>query len=191
MKKLTLFVLAIITLTSCTTQKNIDLGKYPIVTTIKELSEYYDLKIDTTGIYETANIVKYFDGSFELEYSYELLESENYDPLYYSLTFQKETSIKDAKQSFSISKGTLNLVGNSFEQGTIEIDTLKLPGDDSYYGMRTFNGEPNGMFYITRKGKSVCTMMLSGMYTTDHSLINDLLIPKNQNLEKLKIIKNE
>jgi hypothetical protein len=191
MKKFLLIVFAITTLISCTTQKDVNLNNYPIVTTIKELSEYYDLKIDTTGIYETANITKYFDGSFELEYSYELLESEKYDPLIYSLTFLKEASIKDAKQSFTINKGALKLVGNSFEQGTIEIDSLKLPGDESYYALRTLNGEPSGMFYMTRKGKSVCTMIISGMYTTDHSLIYDLLIPKNKNLEKLEIIKNE
>lgn len=191
MKNIISTILALVILFSCSTQKDIDIKNYPIVTTIKELSAYYDLKIDTTGVYETANITKYFDGSFELEYVYELLDSDNYDPLIYSLTFLKEASIKDAQQSFQLNKGTLKLLGNAFEQGTIEIDTLHLPGDDSYYALRTLNGNPNGMFYISRKGKNICTMILSGMYTPDHSLINDLLIPKNKNLEKLKIIKNK
>lgn len=184
-----LIILAVAFTVSCSTQKNIDIKEYPIVTTINELSEYYDLKTDTSGKYETTSITNYFDGSSELEYAYELLESEEYDPLFYSITIDIERSVKDAKETYTIGKGAVKLVGNSLDQGAVEIDSLQLPGDDSYYALRTLGGEPNGMFYMVRKGTRVYTMMISGVYTLDHSLIKELLIPKITDLEEFKIIK--
>ena len=188
MKKTLITLLAVI-VTSCSTQNNIDIKNYPIVTTINELSDYYNLKIDKTGTYETTSITKYLDGSVELEYSYELLESEDYDPLFYSITIEKEKTIKDAKELYSLGKGAVKLVGNSFGQGTVEIDSLQLPGDESYYALRTLDGEPNGMFYIVRKGTRIYTMMISGLYTSDNSLVNDLIFPKIIHLEEFEIIK--
>jgi len=185
-----LMILLVVTV-SCSTRNDVDIKDYPIVTTINELSDYYDLKIDSSGKYETTSITNYFDGSSELEYAYELLESEEYDPLFFSITIAKERTIKDAKEVYILGKGAVKLVGNSFDQGTIEIDSLQLPGDDSYYALRTLEGEPNGMFYIVRKGTRVYTMMISGIYTPDHSLITDLLIPKITHLEGFEIIKNK
>lgn len=183
-------LLTVVIAVSCTTQKDVDINDYPIITTIDELSDYYDLKIDDTGKFETTTITKYFGGSFELEYAYELLETEEYDPLYYSITVEKEGTVKDAMEVYIIGKSAVKLVGNSFDQGTIEIDSLQLPGDDSYYALRTFEGEPNGMFYIVRKGTRIFTMMISGMYTTDHSLINDILNPKIERLEEFDLLRN-
>ncbi|MEJ6793128.1 MAG: hypothetical protein QNK89_10470 [Lacinutrix sp.] len=188
MKK-NLIIVLVVFISACSTRDNLDIKDYPIVTTISELSEYYDLKIDTSGKYETASITSYFDGSTELEYAYELLESEKYDPLYYSITIDKDRTIKDAKEVYLLGKGALKLVGNSFGQGAVKIDSIKLPGDNSYYALRTLDGEPNGMFYIVRKGKKVYTMMVSGIYTPDHSLLKDLLIPKTKDLDRFEFVK--
>ena len=173
---------------SCSTRNDIDIKDYPIVTTINELSEYYNLTVDKTGKYETTSITNYFDGSSQLEYTYELLESEKYDPLFYSITIDKERTLKDAKEVYIIGKSAVTIVGNSFNQGTIEIDSLQLPGDDSYYALRTLDGEPNGMFYIVRKETCIYTMMISGIYTSDHSLISDLLNPKLTRLQEFEIL---
>ena len=191
MKRILILVVVVVVVVavSCSTRNDVDIKDYPIVTTINELSDYYGLKIDNSGKYETTSITNYFDGSSELEYAYELLESEEYDPLFYSITIEKERTIKDAKEVYWLGKGAVELVGNSFDQGTIEIDSLQLPGDDSYYALRTLEGEPNGMFYIVRKGTTIYSMMLSGIYTSDHSLITDLLIPKITHLEEFEIIK--
>lgn len=187
MKRALIIVLVIIT-TSCSTRNDLDITDYPMVTTINEISEYYGLKIDTSGKYETSSITNYFDGTMELEYSYELLESEAYDPLFYSISIEKERTVKDAKELYFLSKAAVKLVGNSFKQSTVAIDSLQLSGDDTYYALRMFEGVPNGMFYMVRKETVVYTMMVSGFYTTDHSLINDLLIPKITHLAEFKLI---
>lgn len=184
----TLIIVFVIILTSCSTRKDVDIKEYPIVTTVNDLSDYYDLIIDKSGASETINITNYFDGSSELEYSYELLESEVYDPLFYSITIEKERSLKDAIEVYGLGLGAIKLVGNSLGQSTITIDSLQIPGDDSYYATRTVDGEPNGMFFIMRKGTRIFTMIISGLYTPDNSLIKDVLIPKIAHLEEFEII---
>lgn len=181
--------LLFILMMSCTSNNDIDISKYPIITTVAELSEFYDLNLDTTGQYEQSTITKYFDGSLALEYSYDLLESDTFDPLFYSITVEQERTPRDAREVFILGKNALNIVGNSFGQGTIKIDSLDLPGDDTYYALRTYDGQPNGMFYIVRKGARVYTMMASGIYTTDHSIVYDIIIPKIEDLETYNITK--
>lgn len=186
MKRTVILVVAVM-MSSCSTKDNIDIKDYPIVTTVNELAEYYDLQIEKTGKYETTSVTNYFDGSSELEYEYDSIESEDYEELYYSITIEKERTLKDAIEIYGLGKGALKLVGNSFDQGTMEIDSLQLPGDNSYYAFRTFEGEPNGMFYMVRKGTRIYTMVISGLYTPDHSLITELLNPKIMHLEEFEI----
>lgn len=159
-----------------------------MVVTVNELSDYYDLRIDKSGASETTSITNYLDGSSELEYTYDLLDSEIFESLFYSITIEKAKTIKDAKETYSLGKGAIKLVGNSFGQGTIVIDTLQLTGDDTYYALRTVDEEPNGMFYIVRKETVIYTMMISGLYTPDHSLVEEFLIPKITRLEDFEII---
>lgn len=182
-QRFVVLISCLIVLNSCTTNKNIDIAEYPIVPTISELSKIYDIKIDKSNTLEHTEITKYFDGSTELDYTYDALDTKFLDELYYSVTVEKHRTISDAKQSFGVNKGALSLVGNSFSQGTIEIDSLDLPGDQSYYAFRTYNEEPNGMFFICRKKTIIYSMIISGIYTPDHSLVLDLIIPKIENLE--------
>lgn len=174
---------------SCTTKNNVDVKDYPIITTVGDLSNYYELNIDTSGNFEKTSLISYFDGSKELSYEYDLLETEQFDPLYYSISVTQEKTIKDAKESYAIEMGALKLVGNSFEQGTIDIDSLVLPGDENYYALRTYEGSTNGLFFMVRKGKKIYSLVVSGMYTTDHSLIYDLVLPQLEELESLDLTK--
>lgn len=172
---------------SCKTIDNIDSSKYPMITTAKELSEYYDLLLDTTGRHETSKITKYFDGSVDLEYTYDFLETEEYDPLFYSVTIDKERTVSDALQTYVISKGAVKLVMNSGVQGSTKIESLDLPGDDNFYALRTYNGEPNGIYFTMRQGKVVYTIIMSGLYSEDHGLLLDLILPKIEKLEFFEI----
>ena len=184
-----LYLVVLLIMTSCTSQNNININEYPMVTTIYEIANNYNIKIDKSGKYETAKVTSYFDGAKELEYEYELIETGVFDPLYYSITIETEPTIEDAKLSFSIGKGVADLVGNSFEQGIVRIDSVAIPGDDSFYALQTYEGEPIGMVLKIRRRKAIFTMIISGMYTLDHSLIKDLIIPKLSNLDKFKVKK--
>ncbi|GAA4279302.1 hypothetical protein [Aquimarina mytili] len=184
-----LAILLFLILSSCVPNRNIDISKYPIITTVTELSEVYDVSLDLSGNHEKSALTKYIDGSFELEYEYDLLETDKYDPLFYSITITKERTVREAIQTYLITKGATNLVSNSFSQGTITIDTLELPGDENYYALRTFEGELNGVLFSMRKGKYIYDLIISGIYTEDHSLLFDLILPEIENLTDFKLKK--
>jgi len=183
------YLALILIVVSCSTKENIDISKYPIVPTIKDLLKLYDLKLDTTDKNISTSITKYFDGAKELDYTYELIETNKFDPLLYSVNINRDRSISDAKQTFSLGKNAIILAGKAFDQGVIEIDTLDLGGDDNYYALRTYKDQPNGILFMMREGKCTYTLIVSGFYTTDHSIISDLVLPKLEGLEDFNIIK--
>ena len=186
--RLFLILLIGIVISSCTKQKDIDISKYPIITTVKELTEFYDVSLDSTRKYENSSITMYFDGSSDLEYTYELLETEKYDPLFYNITIDLEPTEKDAILTYEVIKGALHIGSSLSGQGTIEIDSLDFGGDQSYYAIRTVDGDPNGIIFMIRKGKNIYTLVLSGLNFSDHSIISDLVLPRIKNLETFKLI---
>ncbi|WP_066629587.1 hypothetical protein [Labilibacter marinus] len=185
--RIVLAVLLLVGLSSCQTKKGIDPSKHPIITRVSELAEYFNLNIDCSEQLEETSITKFFDGSKSIDYSYELLDSEEYLPLVYSITIDIERTIKDAKETYTIGKGALAIGGKISGQGAIEIDSLNLQGDDTYYALRTYGDEPNGHFYMLRKGRRVYTLIISGVYTSDHSLLTELILPKVEKLETVEL----
>lgn len=181
--------LLFIFLSSCISENDVDITKYPMVTTASELAQYYELNLELSGNREETSVNKYIDGSFDLEYTYDFTETDRYDPLYYSITITKERSIKDAKQTFSLTNGAISLVSNSFSSDTIEIDTLDLPGDENYYAISTYEGQKHGVLFSMRKGKIVYNLITSGIYTDDHSILLELILPEIENMEHFKRIK--
>jgi len=190
MKNIIIITLLLISLVSCTEEKDVDYKDYKIITLASEISSYYDIKLDTSGIVESGRIRKYIDGSFDFKYSYELLETNDYLPLYYSIKIEKENSIKDAIENFNLSKVTLLTTNKSIGQDIIEIDSLGLYGEQDYYAIRTKDNEPNGLFFMTRKNEYLYTLIMTGLYSSDHSLILDLVIPKIEELDKFSLKRN-
>lgn len=174
-------------LSGCMTDENIDWKQYDIITTAADLNNYYDgLNLDLSGKSETASITNYFDGSSDITYEYENTENPKYDPLYFSITVDVGLTEKDARETYVISKLALIEVGElvDFENEEIEID---LGHDDTYYSLRSYEGELNGHLFVTRKGKNVYSMIISGLYSDDHSLLYDLIVPAIRDLENFQL----
>lgn len=186
MKKI--LILLLLGGTSCLSDNEIDISKYPIITTITEVSREYDIDVDLSGKSETSGLTKYIDGSIELEYTYDLIETGFYTPLFYSITITKDKTIKGAKENYQIINGALGLVANSFKQGTEEVKNLDLPGDDNYYAIRTYDGEPNGFLFSMREGVYSYSLVVSGMYFEDNSFIYDVILPEIENLKEFNIV---
>jgi len=188
MKKIILIIITCALLISCTKKNNIDYNKYEMLTLAKEISNYYGLNIDTSGVWENASIKKYWDGSYELNYTYDLRETEDYIPLYYSISISKESSTKEALSSYLVTKTTALATNNAIGQEVSAIDSIALPGDQNYYAIRTIKDEPSGIFLIIRKNDRIYTLIMSGLYSSDHSLVKELILPKIENLESFEII---
>ena len=187
--RLFLTVLISINISSCIVENDIDITKYPIITSVKELSEFYNISLDATGKYENSLISTYFDGSRQLTYSYEDLEGRDGMPLFYDITIDLETSLKDAALTYSMSKGAFKLGGSLASKTFIEIDNLYFGENfnESFYAYQTIDRDTTGIVFITRKGKNIFSLVVDGLYDTSHSMISDLIIPKIKNLETFKL----
>ena len=187
-KHLLLFAALISIFSACTTQDNIDWKKYPIITTATELNEYYpELHLDLSGKSETASISTYVDGSKDLTYEYELTETEKFDPLFYSITVDVCPDEKTAEETYTIAVAALVKVGNLADFENEEID-LDIGHDETYYSLRSYEGYLNGHLFITRKGNNVYSLVVSGLYSEDNSLVYDLILPELASLDAFELM---
>ena len=60
-------------------------------------------------------------------------------------------------------------------------------GDENYYAIREKNGNPVGMIFKGRLNNKIYTIIMAGLYSSDHSLLTDLVLPKLQNIDGFKI----
>lgn len=181
-------ILLYILFLSCSSDKVSNISKYPIITSIKELSNNYDINLDRSGDYETCTTTKYLDGSFELDYEYDLTDTYDFDPLFYSITIESQPTAKDAKDIFRFGKKTILTVNDLSGFGIEEVNSIPIIGDEYYYALRTLEGENNGFLFMIRRQNIVYTLITSGLYSTDHSIITDLVLPDIENLSDFKLI---
>ena len=60
-------------------------------------------------------------------------------------------------------------------------------GDENYYAVREKNGNPVGLIFKGRLNNKVYTIIMAGLYSSDHSLITDLVIPRLENIDTFQI----
>jgi len=185
----TIFIAILITFNSCTIERNVDFEKYELLTTAKEVSEFYKINLDTSGNSETAFVKKWNDGSYDFTYTYDLANSDNNKkPLYYSIDISGRNSEKEAVGEFNSTK---LLFKNSWISGTneniVEYDSVVSSGDQNFYAVRNYKNQPNGVFLIYRKNKIIYSLISSGYLKNDHSFIKDLIEPEIKHLDQFKL----
>ena len=68
-----------------------------------------------------------------------------------------------------------------------EIENTITWGDENYYAIREKKGNPVGLLFMGRLNNKVYTLIMAGLYSSDHSLITDLVLPKLQHIEGFQI----
>ncbi|WP_123899167.1 hypothetical protein [Aureibaculum marinum] len=160
------------------------------MTTAKEISEFYDIPLDTSGLSESATIKEWTDGAFDLSYSYRPPNSEKYKPLIYYIDISKRNSIDEAETEFNIIKTQFNNTWISAPDQSVKvIENILVSGDQNYYAIRKSNDEPFGILLVVRKENIVYSMIMSEFYTDDHSLVISLIEPDIKHLKEFKITK--
>jgi hypothetical protein len=167
---------------SCIDKKVADLEKYKIFTTAKEISSFYNIPLDTSGLHENVRLRKFINGTIDLKYQYDLKESSDFSPLFYSIRIEIEPNENEAVNTFTLTKTILLATNSATGREVIVIDSLALPGDQNFYAVRTKDNEPNGVFLLIRENNRIYTLTMSGLYSSDNSLIVDLILPKIENL---------
>lgn len=160
----------------------IDYSKYDMFVTAKELSEFYKIQLDTSGKSESCQLWNFSDGSFEIKYTY------NHPDLFYSIDIERELNKNEAIDDFILTKNTFLKANKIRGFGIREIDSIKFSFNQSYYAYRIKNDSPHGVFFTVRKNNVIYTLIMSGFYSSDQSLIHSLILPKIKNLEDFRII---
>jgi len=68
-----------------------------------------------------------------------------------------------------------------------EIENKIKWGDENYYALRLKEGNPVGMIFTGRLKNKVYTIIMAGLYSSDHSLMTDLVLPKLQSIDSFQI----
>jgi hypothetical protein len=168
-------------------QKRVHKENYPILTTVNDIVQEIDILLDTSGKSDSAVARILIDGTQEIEYVYDLRKSPHFEPVSYNLTIRRPPEAGLAKRLYSSIKRSA--IKTSAKSGTIlkENKEIKANSDSCYYALRIDNGKPTGIIFMALKKNVVYTFILTGFYTSDDSLVIQLILPKIEHLESFKI----
>ena len=170
------------------TTKEIDPGEYPFLLIAKDL-QIYNISLDLSGASEKAYRKKWINGAYDIKYEYDRRDSDNFTPLFFSSKLEIDKSIAKAKETYRDGLKVMNKMSSIAGMPCREIKDKINWGDESYYAFRFKEDKPIGMIFTGRSKNKVYTIIMAGLYSSDHSLITDLVLPKLQNIDNIQIKK--
>lgn len=191
MKKI--FVVAVL-LFFCLTSANAFLSKtkeinpedYPFLLLAKDL-QVYNLKLDLSGSAEKARLKKWINGVYDIKYEYDRRDSDEFHPLFFSVKLEIEKNKKEAKETYNEGLAVITKTSAAVGMPCREIkDTIQW-GNENYYAVREKNGNPVGLIFKGRLNNKVYTIIMAGLYSSDNSLITDLVLPKLENIDTYQV----
>ena len=133
----------------------------------------------------TLSKVRYFDGSYDIEYEYDPPDGA----VYISSTLTVERKLTDAFATY-LPLWTATAAGFSLGgEATVEIDERKdffEWGDQSRFAVLLTDGDPFGNLFIARDGTRVVFFLLAGVYFDDRDLWSEFIGPTLQNTREYK-----
>jgi hypothetical protein len=168
--------------------KEINPEEYPFLLLAKDL-QIYNFKLDLSGSAEKARLKKWINGVYDIKYEYDRRDSDDFHSLFFSVKLEIEKNKREAKETYKDGLAVITKVSAAAGMPCREIkDTIEW-GDENYYAIREKNGKPVGLIFMTRSNNKVYTLIMAGLYSSDHSLITDLVIPRLQHIDDFQIKK--
>jgi hypothetical protein len=150
----------------------------PLLITAKDL-ESYGAVVPETHAFESMKRIHYADRSVEIDYEYEAPDDmEGIDPMYLTVTIEFEPTLSEAKSMYTLGKGAYAVGSKIGGLEVVEQEDFFQWGDASFFSVLEYEGQPVGNLFITRKGKKIYTIMLSGLYFDDAALWRELVEPR-------------
>ena len=133
---------------------------------------------------ETFSKTRFLDRSYDLDYEFE--DPHNADAPYVSSSVTVEPKASDARISYKALQTGLD-IGFGSQSGTVQVERNDLFrwGDSSKFCVLEIDGTPFGNTFTAVKGKHVYMMTISGVYFDDPAVIQQLLRPRLDALERL------
>lgn len=191
MKKI--FVVTVI-LFFCLTSANAFLSKtkeinpedYPFLLLAKDL-QIYNIKLDLSGSAEKARLKKWINGVYDIKYEYDRRDRDEFHPLFFSVKLEIEKNKKEAKETYNEGLAIITKTSAAVGMPCREIENTIQWGDENYYAVREKNGKPVGLIFKGRLNNKVYTIIMAGLYSSDNSLITDLVLPKLENIDAFQV----
>ncbi len=191
MKKI--FVVTVI-LFFCLTSANAFLSKtkeinpedYPFLLLAKDL-QIYNIKLDLSGSAEKARLKKWINGVYDIKYEYDRRDRDEFHPLFFSVKLEIEKNKKEAKETYNEGLAIITKTSAAVGMPCREIKNTIQWGDENYYAVREKNGKPVGLIFKGRLNNKVYTIIMAGLYSSDNSLITDLVLPKLENIDAFQV----
>ena len=166
--------------------KEIDPENYPFLLLAKDL-QIYNLKLDLSGSAEKARLKKWINGVYDIKYEYDRRDRDEFHTLFFSVKLEIEKNNKEAKETYNEGLAVITKTSAAVGMPCREIKDTIHWGDENYYAVREKNGNPVGLIFKGRLNNKVYTIIMAGLYSSDHSLITDLVIPKLENIDTFEI----
>jgi hypothetical protein len=166
--------------------KEIDPEDYPFLLLAKDL-QVYNIKLDLSGSAEKARIKKWINGVYDIKYEYDRRDSDDFNAIFFSVKLEIEKNKKEAKETYREGLAVITKTSAAVGMPCREIKNTIKWGDENYYAVREKNGSPVGLIFKGRLNNKVYTIIMAGLYSSDHSLITDLVIPRLQNIDDFQV----
>ncbi len=166
--------------------REIDPADYPFLLRAKDL-QIYNLRLDLSGSAEKARLKKWINGVYDIKYEYDRRDSDDFNTLFFSSKLEIEPNHQKAKDTYREGLAMVTKTSAAVGMPCREIKNHVKWGDESYYAIREKNGKPVGLIFMGRSKNKVYTLIMAGLYSSDHSLMTDLVLPRLGNIDDFQI----
>jgi hypothetical protein len=166
--------------------KEIDPEEYAFLLLAKDL-QIYNIRLDLSGSAEKARLKRWINGVYDIKYEYDRRDDDDFHPLFFSVKLEIEISKKEAKETYREGLAVITKVSAAAGMPCREIKNTIEWGDENYYAIREKKGKPVGLIFMTRLNNKVYTLIMAGLYSSDHSLITDLVVPRLEHIDDFQI----
>ena len=166
--------------------KEIDPEDYPFLLLAKDL-QVYNIKLDLSGSAEKARLKKWINGVYDIKYEYDRRDRDEFHPLFFSVKLEIEKNNTEAKETYNDGLAIITKTSAAVGMPCREIKNTIHWGDEAYYAVREKNGNPVGLIFKGRLNNKVYTIIMAGLYSSDNSLITDLVLPKLENIDAFQV----
>ena len=166
--------------------REIDPEDYPFLLRAADL-QIYNIALDLSGSAEKTLLKKWINGVIDIKYEYDRRDSDEYNPLFFSVKLEIEKNENSAKKTYREGLTVITKTSAAAGMPCREIKNIIQWGNENYYAIREKNGKPVGLIFMGRSKNKIYSLIMAGLYSSDHSLITDLVIPRLQNLDDFRI----
>jgi hypothetical protein len=164
-----LVALACVALTACGSSLPVREDEKALFVRAGELTEYGLESADAR--YETFTKTKLFDGSFQVEYEYEVPENApgSHVFLYSCITVERKKSDAIASQGVEQAGIAIGMLGS--DVSLVEVENFYTYGDSArFYDIKNKAGAKVGNYFTARDGAKVYSVIIAGFYTEDREI---------------------